>query len=206
VVADVRFERNIIRHVGSGISITGRDARNVSGRAARLQISHNLLYDIDSKRWGGRGVFLQIGGDPAELVVDHNTAIHDGPMLLMHGNAGGTRAIDGFQLTNNVALSNAFGIIGEGAGIGSAAIAAYTTRGEVRGNAIAGAVESRYPPGNEFPAVDELFAQFVAPDRDDYRLRSASRLRRGATDGTMIGADVAGLLRRLGALLASVTE
>jgi hypothetical protein len=205
VVSDVRVERNIIRHAGSGISITGRDSGNVSARTMRLQISHNLLYDIDSKRWGGRGAFLQIGGDPAELVVDHNTVIHDGPMLLMHGNDGGARAIDGLQLTNNLALHNAFGIIGEGAGLGSSAIAAYTTRSDVRGNAIAGASESRYPAGNLFPDVDELFAQFVAPDRADYRLRSTSRLRRGATDGTMIGADVAGLFRRLGTLLASVS-
>jgi hypothetical protein len=203
VVSDVTMQYNIIRHVGSGISLIARDSRNGSEQTRRIRISHNLLYDVDAKQWGGRGAFLQIGGDPSDLIVDHNTVIQDGHLVVMYGNQGGSRTIDGFQFTNNLGLHNEYGIFGEGAGIGSAAIAGYVSGGDVTGNVIAGAAASRYPANNLYPSVDELLTHFVSPARNDYRLRFTSRLRRAATDGTMIGADVPAIFRRVARVISA---
>jgi hypothetical protein len=205
VVSDVTLQYNIIRHAGSGISLSGHDYRNGSEQARRIRIAHNLFYDIDSSAWGGGGRFLQIGNEPAELVVDHNTVVHDGHVLLLYGKQDGRlQAIDGFQFTNNLALHNQWGIFGEEAGIGSPAIAAYMLRGDVRRNVLAGAQASRYPADNLFPTVDEFFGAFVNPSRGDYRLRSTSSLRTAATDGSMVGADVAAIMRRVARVRAPV--
>ncbi|HXW05851.1 MAG TPA: right-handed parallel beta-helix repeat-containing protein [Vicinamibacterales bacterium] len=196
VVSDVTLQYNIIRRAASGISLSGHDYRTGSRQARRIRIVHNLFYDI-SRRWGSGGRFLQIGNEPADLVVDHNTVVHDGHVLLMYGRRNGRlEAVQGFQFTNNLTVHNEYGIFGEEAGIGTPAVAAYML-GEVRRNVVAGAPASRYPPDNFYPAVDEFFGQFVSPARGNYRLRPGSRFRTAATDGTMIGADIDAIMRRV---------
>ncbi len=104
--------------------------------------------------------------------------------------------IDNFHLTNNLTLHNEYGIIGESAGIGNTAIAAYLVRGEVRRNVLAGGDPSHYPADNLFPSVSELMSEFVDSAHDDYRLRTTSRYRSAATDGSMLGADIDRVVER----------
>jgi hypothetical protein len=198
VVSDVTFRRNIVRHVAAAVNILGYDYRHPSRQTRGILIQHNLFYDVSGSRWGGDGRFLLVGDEPEDIVVDHNTIIQTGSVLHMYGSRDGRpRPIRNLRLTNNVALHNAFGIIGDGQGIGQPAINAYLLGEEIRRNAIAGANPSRYPPDNFFPSVPELLAEFVDPARGDYRLRPDSRYRRAATSGTALGAAVDLLRRRL---------
>jgi hypothetical protein len=196
-VSDVTFQYNIVRHVSSAISVLGSDYQYSSLELRRLQIRHNLFYDVDASRWGGEGRFLKIGGGPADVVVDHNTVLQSGSVVQFYGTKNGRPwVMDNFHLTNNLALHNQFGIIGDAAGIGKTAIAAYLTREEIRRNVLAGGDPSRYPADNLFPKVAELMAEFVDSAHDDYRLRPNSRFSQAATDGTMLGANLDAIKRR----------
>jgi hypothetical protein len=198
VVSEVVMRRNLVRHVASGISILGFDYHAPSQQTRHLEIRHNLFYDVDGSRWGGDGRFLLIGDEPADVVVDHNTVIQSGSILQMYGRQNGrARPIQGLQVTNNLALHNEYGIIGDNAGIGRSSITEYLTREEIRGNVFAGANPALYPPDNLFPGVAQFLAAFADPGNSDYRLRSTSPFRTAATDGTMIGADVDTLMRMI---------
>jgi hypothetical protein len=196
VVSDVTFQFNLVRHVASAINILGYDYQGTSLQTQRLHIRHNLFYDVDASRWGGDGRFLLVGDEPSDIIVDHNTVIQSGSVLQLYGTRDGRpRPIAGFQLTNNLVLHNEFGIIGDAVGIGRAAISAYLIREDIRRNVLAGADPSRYPSDNFFPSVAEFLSVFVNRGRDDYRLKSSSQFRAGATDGSMIGADVDAIMR-----------
>lgn len=196
-VSDITFQFNIVRHVASAINVLGTDYQYPSGQLRGLQIRHNLFYDVNSSRWGGEGRFLMLGDGPVDIVVDHNTIIQNGSVLQLYGTkAGRPWVIQNLRLTNNLALHNEYGIIGESAGIGKSAIAAYLTREEIRRNVLAGGDPSRYPADNLFPSVAELMAEFVDSAGGDYRLRPDSRFREAATDGTMLGANIEVMRRR----------
>ena len=196
-VSDVSFQFNTVRHVSSGISILGTDYERPSRELRRLQIRHNLFYDVDASRWGGDGRFLKVGGGPIDVVVDHNTSIQSGSVLQLYGTRNGRPwVIENFQLTNNLTLHNQYGILGDAAGFGKSAIAAYLTREEIRRNVLAGGNPSRYPADNFFPSVDELMAEFFDSANGDYRLRPDSRYSQAATDGSALGANVEVIRRR----------
>jgi hypothetical protein len=197
-VTDVTFQSNIVRHSSSAISILGTDYQYPSGQLKRLQIRNNLFYDIDAARWGGEGRFLKVGDAPVDVVVDHNTVIQTGSVLQLYGSTkdGRPRVMENFHLTNNLTLHNEYGIIGDSAGVGNTAIAAYLTHQEIRRNVLAGGDPSRYPPDNMFPSVAEFMAQFVDIAGQNYRLRENSRYRSAGTDGSALGADIDAITRR----------
>jgi hypothetical protein len=196
VVSDVTFRYNLVRHVAAGINILGYDYQAASGQTRRIEILHNLFFDVNASRWGGDGHFLQIGDEPADIEIDHNTVIQSGSVLLLYGKkSGNPRPVANLQLTNNLALHNEYGIFGEDVGVGRAAIAAFMSREDIRRNVLGGADASNYPSDNFFPSVQEFLAEFVDSAQDDYRLRPTSRFRSAATDSTMIGADVEAILK-----------
>ena len=197
-VTDVTFQFNIVRHSSSAISINGTDSQYPSGLLRRLQITNNLFYDIDASRWDGEGRFLKVGDGPVDVVVDHNTAIQTGSVLQLYGSNkdGRPRVIENFHLTNNLTLHNEYGIIGDSAGVGNGAIAAYLSHGDIRRNVLAGGDPSRYPSDNLFPSVSEFMSQFVDSAENNYRLRDTSRYRSAATDGSALGANIDELARR----------
>jgi hypothetical protein len=196
-VSDVTVQFNIVRHVSSAINILGTDYEHPSAHMRGLQIRNNLFYDVDAGRWGGDGRFLLIGGGPADIVIDHNTVIQSGSVVQFYGTQNGRPwVIENLRFTNNLTRHNQFGVIGESAGIGRTAIAAYVSHDEFRRNVLAGGDPSRYPPDNLFPSVAELMADFVDSAHDDYRLRTTSRFRAAATDGSMLGANLEELGRR----------
>jgi hypothetical protein len=196
-VSDVTFQFNIVRHVSSAINVSGADREHPARELRGLQVRHNLFYDVDASRWGGDGRFLQIGGGPMDIVVDHNTAIHSGSVLQLYGRKNGRPwLIENFHLTNNLTIHNQYGIAGDSAGFGKSAIAAYLTREQIRRNVIAGGDPSRYPADNLFPSVDELMAEFVDSANADYRLRPDSRFSGAATDGSALGASLGEITRR----------
>lgn len=198
VVEDVTFQFNTVRDVAAGINILGLDYMNISRPTERIRIRHNLFYGVDAAKWGGDGRFLLIGDGPASIIVDHNTAIQTGSILHLYGERNGSPwPVRNLQFTNNIALHNEYGIVGDGRATGQASLSAYTDGVETRANVIAGANPPLYPPRNFFPSVAELMGEFVNGPANDYLLRPDSRFRRLATDSAPIGADVATIRRRM---------
>lgn len=196
-VEDVTFRHNVVRHVAAGINILGRDTGQASRQAHGILIRNNLFHDIDHRRWGGNGTFLQVGEEPASIAVEHNTIVQSGNLITAYG---GTRTeprpIRGFRFTDNVALHNAYGIFGSGRGTGLPAIAWYFPDSTIENNVLAGGRADRYPAGNSFPSVAALMAEFADPEAGDYRLAAGSALRSAqagvdfeALAGAQAGAD-----------------
>jgi hypothetical protein len=177
-IEHVRFENNVVRHSGSAVNILGYDDGFPSKQLHDLVIRNNLFTDIDHRVWGGAGIFLQIGDEPADLHVEHNTVIHSGNIISVYGGTvAAPRVAPGFRFASNIVENNTYGIFGNNVGTGNPAIATYFPGSVIIGNAIAGGVPRLYPAGNVFPTVAELMAQFENPAAGDYRLIGTSNLR-----------------------------
>jgi hypothetical protein len=178
VIEHVRFENNIVRHSGSAINILGYDNVNPSRQLRDLVIRNNLFTDIDAPAWGGSGIFVQIGDEPADVHVEHNTVMQSGNIISAYGGtATAPRVIPGFRFTSNIVKHNTYGIYGDNFGMGNTAIARYFPGSVIAGNVIAGGNANAYPAGNVFPTVASLMAQFENAAASDYRLIASSSLR-----------------------------
>lgn len=171
-VEDVLFRQNVVRHAGGGIQITGADTTHRSGPSRRITIRDNLFYAIDSRTWGGAGVFLLIGNGPEDVVIERNTVDQTGNILSAFG---GTRSaptpIEGFVFRDNTVRHNAYGVHGADRAVGADSLEAFFPGAVFSGNVIAGGDPGRYPKGNRF--VEE--ADFAD------RLRSALRATESGT-------------------------
>jgi hypothetical protein len=197
-IEDVIFRNNLLKDSAAGINILGYDNTADSQTASRITIQNNLFQGINHRRGGGNGVFLQIGNAPADVIVDHNTIVQTGNVITAYGQSRDNgRAIPGFRFTSNMAAHNAYGIFGNGTGIGTQAIAAYFPDATIAGNVLAGGKASRYPGGNFFPSVAQWLADFVDAAQNNYRLGPRSPYRRAARDGTDLGANIDVLTRAL---------
>ena len=198
VVQDVHFTGNIIRSSSSVFNILGHDDTAHSEQLSDLEIRDNLAYDIHSGNWGGTGTFAQIGGEPKNITIDHNTVLHTGQAVLFYSGsyidsngkkvAGGP--VTGFRFTNNMAKHNAYGIFGSGQSMGTVSLQYYAPGYVVRRNVLASdtSVASRYPPDNFFPTLAVFTAGFVDPTNRNYELVAASPFVGAGTDGGDIGA------------------
>jgi hypothetical protein len=197
VVEDVEFVNNVVRHSGSGVNLSGHDDLAISGQTARIVIRDNLFEDISSSAWGGGGLFVQIGGEPRDITIDHNTVLHTGNIMTLYSgsyyNASGVRVtagpIVGLVLTNNLMKHNAYGIFGNNQAYGNGSLNYYAPGHVVRRNVMASntSVAYRYPTDNFFPTVAVFMASFMNPSLGDYRLVPGSPYIGAGTDGTDVG-------------------
>jgi hypothetical protein len=199
VVEDVMFANNVVRHSGSGINILGRDS-SPSGQTRRITIRNNLFEDIGGARWGGGGRLFQVLEGADEVVIEHNTAFQTGNLITADGAANA-----GFVFRDNIALHNAYGIVGAGTGPGRSTLSVFFPGSLFRRNVIVGGAPALHPDDNFFPgSLDEVrFSNLLG---GDYRLREDSPYKRSATDGRDVGADIDALLSASGAATASSEE
>jgi hypothetical protein len=199
-VEDVEFSGNVFRHAGAVFNISGHDDMRRSGQLARLLIKNNIAYDIHSGTWGGNGVFAQIGNEPRDITIDHNTILHTGNIVTFYSGryisssgavvTGGP--IVGFSYTNNMAKHNSYGIFGSGKSIGIGSLNYYAPGAVVSHNVFGTDTSqaSRYPPNNFFTSVAAFYAGFVNATQRDYRLVSSSPYIDAGSDGADIGAAI----------------
>jgi hypothetical protein len=110
--------------------------------------------------------------------VEHNTVVQSGNIISVYGGtAASPRPVTGFRFASNIVFHNAYGIAGNEVGGGNTAIAAYFPQSVFVGNVMAGAPSQTYPPGNVYPSVADLMAQFQNPAAGNYRLNDASPFR-----------------------------
>jgi hypothetical protein len=80
VVEDVTFTNNVVRHTGAGVGMHGIDGKP-SQPTKRILIKNNLFDDVSGARWGGGGRLFQAYNGITDLVIEHNTAFQDGPII-----------------------------------------------------------------------------------------------------------------------------
>ncbi|HSL21398.1 MAG TPA: hypothetical protein VK886_07680 [Vicinamibacterales bacterium] len=190
-VEDVTFRYNVVRHTASAVNLLGRDDEGPSGQLRRLKIVHNLFYDVNDDRWGGAGMFLQVGDGPADIVVEHNTVLHTGTVVSAYG---GSRSnplpIVNFVYRDNLARHNRYGVHGASRAVGNDTLDVFFPAAVFIGNVLAGGKASLYPPDNFFPSVEEFEQQFMDTSDGNFQLKRDSSFRARASDGGDLGADV----------------
>jgi cellulose synthase/poly-beta-1,6-N-acetylglucosamine synthase-like glycosyltransferase len=197
VVEDVVFAHNIVRHVAGGINILGWDDIHSSRQTRRIHIANNLFNDVGGPWRFGR--LFQLLHGTAEVVIDHNTAVHTEVPVF----AGDTLPHIGFVFEDNIVIHNEYGFIGSNAGPGNPSIARYFPGGRIRNNAIVGGRAQDYPMPNFFPSSIDAVG-FVGAGKANYRLSSSSPLKRLATDRGDIGADLDAIARAMAGPLRPV--
>ena len=189
-VEDVLFRYNVVRHVAAGMNVLGQDSPNPSGRCRRLDVAHNLFYDVDGSAWGGNGDFLLIGDGPADIAVTHNTILQTGKIVSVYGGtAARPTPVQGFVFRSNIVRHNEYGVHGSDRGVGSDTLATYFPAAVFTGNVLAGAAQRLYPAGNQFPPADDFDRLFVDPGGADFRLAQGAQPPRDAA-GSPAGADI----------------
>lgn len=123
VTQEVVFERNVVRDVSGGINLLGHDYTDFAGQLASIAIRDNR-FTISKAAWGGSGWFLKIGGEPKEVVVEHNAIVHDGSSLvnaylgtkkLADGTVVAGGPVRGFIFKGNAATAQGYGFFLNGA-------------------------------------------------------------------------------------------
>jgi hypothetical protein len=192
IVEDVTFQYNVLRHAGGAFSIAGYDDLQPSAQSRRIRIAYNLVYDIDRDIWGGNGNFINVGHAPVDVLVEHNTVIHSGNVLMAHGKSGAMpNPIQRFVFRDNLLRHNRYGVIGDGSGMGQPTLDAYFPGVVFERNVLAGGKASLYPAGNYFPSVEEFQAEFVNAAGENFALVNGSPFRSGSSTGGVLGADLA---------------
>src|SRR5262249_45194965 len=128
VLEDVLFERNTVRDSEGGINVLGYDSYQPSGRTTRVTIRNNLIVVS--------GTFLQVDSEVGVLTLDHNTVdqgynfatLYNGDVWTPDLSAPrpATFAVESLTLTNTVGYHRDYGVIGEGAAIGTPSLVALT--------------------------------------------------------------------------------
>ena len=189
VTEDFTFRGNIVRHAPGAIKFCGATCDAApTAQGARYLVQNNLFDDISAATWGGPGTFLQTINATPDLVVNHNTVIHDGSTF--SGGDGAEGSNTGFQFTDNIVQRGQAGFKGSGAGEGNPTLDRFFPESVFTRNAIVGAGADLYPADNYFPASYGDGVGFVDFARGDYRLASGSPYRSAANDGGALGADM----------------
>ena len=196
---DITIRRNIVRHAGGGMQIIGADTTHPSGPTRRVQVSGNLFYDIDHRRWGGTGAFLLIGEGPSDISIVGNTVSQSGNIVMAYGGTkSAPAAVSGFRFRDNLILHNQYGVHGADRAPGGDSLQAFFPGAEFTSNGIGGGEARLYPGGNHFVDVRDFERQFVDASRGDFRLAPGSRFRGAAAGGGDLGADLRALALALG--------
>ncbi len=179
VVEDIEFFNNIVHSSGSAITVYG--GQGEGGR--RMIIRNNLIYNIDSKKYDGRGFFI-LTSEWDGLIVENNTVIHDGSIFIAYG-----KPITGLSFKNNIVFQNEYGVFGDGIGIGKVAINKYFPKGLFFNNIIVGGSSEEYGRENFYPVSIRQIG-FEDVRNNNYQLSSSNPYLRKSLNSKQIGASL----------------
>ena len=210
-VTDVTIRYNLIRHVGAGFQIANAlsDNGGVQLDGQRYSIHDVVIDDMDGKKYGGAGLFLQFSvtaGAPLlhNVTIDHITAFPTSMMINIGHMAAARGPMKNFVFTNNILSVGTYPVWSTGGGNGNCAFfdkplttfnacfSGYTFAGNALiGNAPA-FPPNLWPPKNFFPATakDVRFVNYNGGNGGDYHLQPSSPYKHKGTDGKDLGADV----------------
>lgn len=132
VTEDVLFENNVVKDVENGINIHGFAADQPGGRTSRITIRGN---DVQTA-----GVAMQITGGPNTVTLDRTTFVNGYTFLQLAG-----APIASLTVTNVLANHNAYGVKGDGTGIGLASLTKFAPGFVWRQNVLLGGQGKIYP-------------------------------------------------------------
>jgi hypothetical protein len=199
---DVTFRKNLIRDVGSGFNLAASPEAKPTVHMARVTISGNLLLNVKSTTYPGQGNGFFMGGDLADMTIDHNTVTWSGWGIAV--NLDGADKFTNAKITNNIFATVAgVGLQGQNYGFAGASWAGFAPDGVLTGNVWAVGTPystgnyNSYPTGNLLLVSDDTAfgaLGFINGAGGDVRLAATSPLRGKANDGGDPGADAAAVM------------
>lgn len=122
VVDEVTFRGNVLTNLADGfaVNILGSDYTHPSGQTTRLTIDHNLFLGTLA---GGVQI---LNGVTEALILTHNTFPSVDTKLLSFSQLNGPVVTTPLTFVANVAQAGAYGITGDGTGVGLPTLATYT--------------------------------------------------------------------------------
>jgi hypothetical protein len=174
---DIEFTNNIVRSSGSAINVYGGEGDG--GR--RMTIRNNLFYDIDAKKYDGRGLFFKIS-DWDGLIVENNTVIHTGSITIAYG-----KPTTNFVFRNNIVFQNEYGFFGDGGTLGKSTLAKYFSGATLEKNIIVGGSSGDYGSRNYYPSSIRQIG-FIDPNSNNYNLKAGSPYLKRGVGNKAIGA------------------
>lgn len=212
-VQNVTFEQNIVRHIGSGFNISGKDNNYATIPTNHILLRNNLIEDLNGNTWGGDGRTLQVLNGVHHLTVDHNTFINPNGGTFVNAD-GPNFPNENFIYINNITSNGNYGLHGSGKGTGKPSLNFYFPRAEFHHNVLTdgkasnGGTIANYPEGNYFlgPMADIGFLAFNMGIGGDYRLLAGSTYSAAGSDGMDIGADIEGLQLATAGVLSGLNQ
>lgn len=142
---DVQFEDNTIVDVANGFNIQGETfeknpdgSSQHGGKTKNVTIRGNTLYTA--------GVAVQITGAPGPITLDRTTFVNGYTFIQLGGSP-----MESLTVTNVLANHNAYGVKGDGAGIGIPSLTKFATSWVFTNNCLlGGAGKGTYPPTTYF--------------------------------------------------------
>ncbi|MEZ4415192.1 MAG: Ig-like domain-containing protein [Gemmatimonadota bacterium] len=188
VVEHVTVRYNLIRNSVAGINLLSRFKATSAQAANNILIEHNVLDRMGpTSSFGGQGRTFQVLDDIRSLTIRRNTVFAGQSVLLFDG----ASPTQNFVFQGNIVSFTQFGIIGSGAGEGTAALAQYAPGGTFSDNVIIAGKNSLYPSGNHFPGnVSQVGFQNVGGG--NYQLSASSPYAGRGADIPALNAATAG--------------
>ncbi len=188
-VNDITFTNNIVRHVASGLKITGRDdTGNVAVQTNRILVRNNVFDDVSSGTWAGDGRMFFLLYGATNVTLDHNTGFPDGAFIATDNSVAFTNHV----ITNNIGTHGLYGVKADSYGDGLATLNGLFPGYVFSRNAVIGASASSYPADNFYPATTSAMS-FVDFAGGNYALSSVSAYRGAGNDGKDVGADMSAI-------------
>ncbi|HET9603717.1 MAG TPA: hypothetical protein VFO96_05465 [Gemmatimonadales bacterium] len=191
ITADVTWRYNRIINSPGGFNLMGIQNPNGGGGtpARRIVVEHTTFEKVGLLSQPGTQRIFQILGGVTYLTIAHNTAMGESHIILFDGVPASP---PNFIIRDNLFNRGKWGVFGSGVGEGSAALSRFSPGGTFADNAIITAPSGIYPTGTYRPTSSTV-AGLLNLLSGSYLLSSGSILYQAASDGTMVGADVAKL-------------
>lgn len=191
ITADVTWRYNRIINSPGGFNLMGIQNPNGGGGtpARRIVVEHTTFEKVGLLSQSGTQRIFQILGGVTYLTIAHNTAMGESHIILFDGLP---TSPPNFIIRDNLFNRGKWGVFGSGVGEGSVALSRFSPGGVFADNAIITAPASLYPTGTYVPSSTSV-AGLLSFSSGSFLLSSGSTLFQAASDGTMVGADVAKL-------------
>ncbi|MEP7348089.1 MAG: right-handed parallel beta-helix repeat-containing protein, partial [Gemmatimonadaceae bacterium] len=153
--SDITIRYNLIRNVGAGIEIAGREGSSpypVGALAARFSVQHNVMENVNVGIFTGDERFIEVVGNASDVEITNNTTTstgHMGSFLLLDNTYP---SVTRLAYNKNATSLAAYGLYAGGRGEGTPALGAVAGGWQFNSNYLIGVTRSGYPAGTTFVA------------------------------------------------------
>lgn len=184
---DVNVRLNLMRNVGSGISIAGADNNApVATHARFVSITDNVISQMNVPPFDGEGRAITFAGDPSSILIAHNTMSVANTSVWLGG------IIVNLFFHDNILVAKTYGVAGDGMG-GGPAVAHYAPGAVFSRNVFVAAEATTGLPAGNFTPTSPRAIGFEDPSNENYRLIRISPYEKVSSGGLDIGANIVAL-------------